>query len=55
MRDDPAVVVEGAKVSLQFLDGCWCRNIVDGVNLFREWGDPLGTDVVAEKLEQGGT
>ena len=54
MRDEPAVVVEGTKVSLQFLDGGWCRDLADGIDLLWVWRYPLGADVVAEKLERGG-
>ena len=28
----------------------WCRDLTDGVNLLRERGDPLGADMVANKL-----
>ena len=54
VRDEPAVVVDGAKVSLELLHGGGSRDLADGINLLRKRGDPLGADVVAEELERRG-
>ena len=53
VRDEPAVVVEGAEVPLELLDGGGSRDLAAGVDLLRKRCDSLGADVVAEKLEQG--
>merc|ERR1712050_566652 len=51
--DEAAVVVEGAEVPLELLDGGGSRDLADGVDLLRKRCDSLGADVVIEELERG--